>query len=147
MSSPKIAMSSKRPVPRPTDWDEGYWNAAKEHRLVVQCCSACARVRSLPRIMCPHCHAFEFHWVEASGHAKLYSWTTLWRTFHPAYSNHPMTVVLVELDDHPQVHLASQIDMKGHAESDLRIDMPVSVIFTPIGDGVVLPEFRVREWE
>lgn len=139
-----ITGSAARPLPTPFEWDEGFWSAAQQHRLVVQACSKCNAVRSFPRVMCPVCRCMESHWIDASGKAKLYSWSTLFRSFHPAFTRLPITVAVVELDDFPQVHLVTTLlQEEGKSEADLRIGLPVQVTFTEAAEGFILPQFRL----
>jgi uncharacterized OB-fold protein len=139
-----------RPLPIPMDWDRGYWQAAAEPRLVVQACGSCGEVRSLPRLMCPTCGSFEFDWPQASGLGTIYSWTVLRRSFHPSFVAMPMFMAVVELDDHPMVHVVSNlVDHEGQlldpatAAGQIVIGAPVEVAFQDLGE-ITLPQFRLR---
>ena len=135
------------PLPTPFDWDAGYWRAASDGRLVVQCCASCRVVRNFPCLMCPHCGALEAEWLPASGRGRIYSWSTLHKAFHRAFSELPLTIAIVELDDFPAVHLVTHIDMDGRSEEDLAIDLPVAVYFSRAANDVALPCFRVTSWD
>lgn len=142
----KNAASVERLLPTPSEWDIGFWEAARQHRLVVQYCTNCKTVRSLPRLMCPVCRSFSFDWLQASGKGRLYSWSTLYRAFHPAYADIPRTIAIVELEDHPCAHLVSTLHMpEGVTEEQLRIGQAVEVFFTDLTDEISLPEFRLTE--
>jgi uncharacterized OB-fold protein len=138
-----IAGAAERPLPVPNEWDRGFWDAAKKQELVVQCCGRCKKVRSFPRLMCPSCRSLEFEWLRASGKGRLYSWNTLYQSFHPAFVEFPLTVGIIELEDYPDVHLVGGLQMDGLTEDDLHIDQPVEVVFHKISKDVMLPEFRV----
>lgn len=133
-----------RPLPVPNEWDRGYWDAAREGRLVVQYCAKCDKVHGLPRLMCPTCRGMDMGWRNASGKGKIHSWSTLYRAFHPAFADLPRTVAVIELDDYPQVHLTTTLHLPdGMQESDLAIGQAVEVTFTPASAEITLPEFRL----
>lgn len=139
-----------RPVPTPTDWDRGYWEAAAQESLVVQSCTACGLVRSFPRLLCPDCASFDFEWIAAKGTGTLYSWSVLRRSFHPGFVDLPLIVAIVELDDHPTVHLvtnlvdvpAKVIEDIAECERFLPLGAAVEVTFERLAD-VTLPQFRL----
>jgi hypothetical protein len=146
-----------RSLPTPTEWDKEYWDGARDGKLLIQICSDCKNVTGLPKVMCPHCSSFNIEWIEASGAATIYSWTVLRRSFHPRFDDVPFIIAIVELTDHPEVHLASNIcnptadelssqstDVK--AQSRLHIGAPVKVTFHEFG-GMTLPLFEFVDEE
>lgn len=141
MSAPETGRNLP-PLPTPFDWDRGFWEAAHEHRLVVQRCGDCKLVRNFPRIMCPSCRSLSFEWIEASGRGTIYSWSTLHKAFHPAFTDLPITILIVELDDHPQVHLVGQL-VGDVPETGPQIGQPVTVVYRDITDEITLPGFRL----
>jgi len=89
-----------KPTPHPTELSRPYWAAAAEGRLVLQCCTACGRVRHYPRVLCDACYSDAAHWKPASGRGKLHSWTVAHHAFHPAFAAElPYTLVTVDLED------------------------------------------------
>ncbi|WP_109793446.1 Zn-ribbon domain-containing OB-fold protein [Minwuia thermotolerans] len=133
------------PLPTPFEWDQGFWDAAKAHKLVVQRCSDCKKVRHFPRLMCPDCRSMEFEWVETIGRGRIYAWSTLYKAFHPGFTDLPMTVLIVALDDYPQVHLVGRLMNENVTEADLAVDKPVEVVFNDVTQEITLPEFRLVE--
>jgi uncharacterized OB-fold protein len=94
--------------------------------------------------MCPNCYSLDFGWLNVSGKGSIYSWSTLYRPFHPAFASLPRTTVIVELEDFPEAHLVSELRMhEGMTEADLRIGLPVEVVFVDANDEIALPEFRL----
>ena len=63
----------------------GFFQAAKEHRLVVKGCDGCGAVLHLPRAYCYHCGSWDTSWHDVEGGGTLYAWTVVERPFHPAY--------------------------------------------------------------
>jgi uncharacterized protein len=130
-----------RPVPLPTDWDLGYWQAAGEGRLVVQRCRACDTVRGLPRPICPKCASFAFEWVPTNGAGTIYSFTILRRQFHKLFSDLPLVTCLVALEEYPRIHLVTDLG-PDIDPARVAIGNPVTVEFVRHG-GIVLPRFRL----
>ena len=139
-----------RPLPTPADWDRGYWEAAARGSLVVQTCAGCGLVRNFPRLLCPDCASFDFEWVPAKGTGTLYSWSVLRRSFHPGFVDLPLIIAIVELDDHPTVHLVTNLvdladgvlDDPEECQRVLELDAPVEVTFERLAT-ITLPQFRL----
>jgi uncharacterized OB-fold protein len=127
-----------RPTPQPDPATAPYWNAAREHRLVLPRCDACNQVHFYPRALCPHCGGNAFAWVAAAGQGTVYSFTTIRRAPSPAFEPHvPYVVAIVELDEGP--HLMTNI-VKCDADK-VRIGDRVSVDFLDVDD-TTLPVFH-----
>ena len=45
----------ERPLPTPTRESQPYWDGLRAHKLMLQHCAACGKVRHYPRPVCPHC--------------------------------------------------------------------------------------------
>ena len=89
-----------KPSPQPNELSRPYWEAAAAGRLVLQCCTACGKVRHYPRVLCDACYSDAAHWKPASGRGTLHSWTVAHHAFHPAFAAElPYTLVTVDLED------------------------------------------------
>ena len=88
------------PRPRPAlNLDNAFWfEAALEHRLVIQRCAACEALRHPPGPMCPACQSFDWDAVAASGRGTLYSCVVAHHPPHPAFEL-PYLVAVVELEE------------------------------------------------
>ena len=95
---PEVEPRPQRPRPALNLDNEFWFEAAKEHRLVVQRCAACGTLRHPPGPECPQCQSFEWDTVEASGRGTLYSWVVAHHPRHPAF-DYPLLVALVELEE------------------------------------------------
>lgn len=115
----------------------GFFDAAKEGRLVFRCCPACDRASHPPTPHCPHCGASEMVWKESAGRGTVYNWTIVHQQFHPGFQT-PYTVAMVTLDDAPEVRLAACLD----GIADLAVGQPMEVWFDARSDGVTLPQWR-----
>jgi hypothetical protein len=86
--------------------------------------------------MCPNCHSLDIEVVELSGKGVLYSYALLHHPQHPAFT-YPVMAALVELEE--GVRLVSdlvEIDPK-----EVRIGMPLEVLYTPTASGALIPVF------
>lgn len=130
--------AAKKPVPRPSPESVPYWQAAREHRLVIQHCDACGRFWFPPSQSCPHCLASNFTWTPASGRGKVFSFVTYHRVYHPAFAKEvPYVVALVELDEGPRL----LTNIVGVPPEQVVCDMPVQVTFEDYDEGASVPKF------
>jgi uncharacterized OB-fold protein len=128
---------STRLPPTVTPDTRFFWDAAKEHRLLIQRCAGCATLRHPPRPMCPRCNSLEWDTVTASGRGTLYSFVM---PQHPQYPwfEYPYVVALVELEEGTRL----VTNIVGASPEDLSIGMPLELCFEEFDDGLVLPQFR-----
>ena len=127
-----------KPVPVPDEWSQGYWEAARDGRLVVQRCDDCGHAQYPPEVICAKCQSANLGYADASGQATMYSFGVFPRSLMPVFEA-PYAVALVDLDDHPGVRMMTNIvdaDL-----STLEIGMPLEVVFEPRGAWQV-PQFR-----
>lgn len=131
-----------RPVPATNDPDTaGFFAAAAREELAICACAACGHVLHPPRAYCPQCGRWDTAWRTVSGTGRLYSWTTVEHQAHRSFPV-PYTIVLVELDDAPEVRLVGYLP--GRAELDA--GMPMRVWFEPIDeDGARLPRWAPED--
>jgi hypothetical protein len=138
------ASIDRRPRPAPDDVTRFYWDAAAEHRLVLQRCRSCAKFQFPPEICCVHCQAEDFEPMEVSGRGVIYSYSVVDRPLHAGFVDAvPYVVVFVELDDQPELRILTNLVDVPEGIS-LSCGMPVEVVFED-RDGVTLPQFRLRE--
>jgi len=130
-----------RMIPNTQDHDTaGFFAAAAEGRLVYRACGDCGRGLHPPTAHCPFCGGWNTGWRDAQGTGTLHSWTTVHQSVHPAYTA-PYTLVLVALDDTPDVRLIGRID----GEPELEAGMKMHVWFETLETGETLPQWRPAE--
>jgi len=131
-------MGVKPLLPYDTDRETaGFFEAAAEDRLVFRACNDCDHALHPPSAHCPYCGGWNTDWRQAKGTGKLHTWTTVTHQIHPGFPT-PYTVVVVELDDAPEVRLLGHLD----GAPDLEAGMPMQVWFDHIEDGPTLPQWR-----
>lgn len=129
---------ARKPLPSPAPESVPYWEAARQHRLTLQRCNACARFWFPPSQACPHCMAADFEWTAVSGHGKVYSFVTFHRVYHPAFAGEvPYVVALVELEEGPRL-LTNIVGVRPDA---VTCEMPVKVVFDDVAETVSVPKF------
>jgi uncharacterized OB-fold protein len=140
---PVEATPEPEPEPRPLrprpalNRDNRFWfEAAREHRLVVQRCAACSTLRHPPGPQCPACQSFDWDVLEASGRGTLYSWVVAHHPRHPAF-DYPLVVALVELEEGTRL----TTNLTGVMPDELEVGMPLVVSWLDADDELTLPLF------
>lgn len=129
-----------KPLPEPSIDSQPFWDGLKERRLLLQKCSDCGVVRHYPRPMCGQCHSMECAWIEASGKGTVYSWTETYHPFHFGFKAEvPYILVTVTLDEGVRIQ-TKLLDAK---VEDLKLDLPVEIVFAQETPDLVLPYFRL----
>ena len=125
------------PVPVPTPVTQPFWDATKEHRLLLQRCAK-GHVFYYARTHCPECLSNDVTWVEASGRGKLYSYTVARRPQAPEFAEDvPYIIAAITLEEGPRM-----TSLLVEADPDnVRIDGPVEVAWDDL-DELAMPYFR-----
>ncbi|ORB65552.1 Zn-ribbon domain-containing OB-fold protein [Mycolicibacterium tusciae] len=131
-----------RPLPAPDDVSGFFWNAAAEHRLVLQRCASCSNLQYPPEVCCQRCQAEEFEPAEMTGRGVIYSYAVVDRPLHAGFVDAlPYVVALVELAEQPGLRiLTNLVDVPEGTE--VRCGMPVEVTYEDRGS-ITLPQFRL----
>lgn len=120
---------------------EPFWAAAKEHRLTACECANCGQFRMPPTAYCPECLSSEKTWPTLPGTATVFSYAICNK--NPANGEDYIYVpIVVDIDGAPGARLNANVT--GCNAEDVQIGMSVTVEWTPIADGWVLPNFRAR---
>lgn len=134
-------MLAERPLPRPDDATEPYWQGCREGELRMQRCQPCGHMRFPPRPMCPRCQSFDAGWVAVSGRGRVYSWVVCHPPLLPAFQERaPLVVLLVELDESPDLRIVG--NLLGDESGPIEIGMPVEVVFEEVTSEVTLPQWQ-----
>ena len=116
---------------------EFFWNGLREHRLLIQRCASCGRLRNPPRPMCPACNALAWDTIESSGRGTVYSYVM---PHHPRFPflEYPYIVALVALAEGERL-VSNLCDI---APQDVKVGMRVEVCYRHFDNGLVLHQFR-----
>jgi len=140
MASESQPKAVPKPALPPTEITRFFWDAAREHRLVIQRCAGCSYYVHWPQVSCPKCGSDELRPADVSGKGEVYSFSIVHHVFHPSFAGDvPYSLAIVELAEQPGLRLLTNIvDCPNEA---LYIGMPVEVTFED-RDGYTLPQFR-----
>ena len=127
-------------VPSPTPDTQPYWTGLREHRLCLQACADCGKVRHYPRPVCDACYSMNATWIEASGRGTVHSWTITHYAFHPGFKG-DLPYILVTVDLAEGVRMNAQI--RGIGPDELRVGLPVKVGYDAVTDDLTLPVFEL----
>lgn len=118
---------------------EPFWEAAKAHRLTACQCGDCGHFRMPPSPYCPECSSTAVNWPTLPGTATVFSYVVCNK--NPATgADYIYVPVVVDLDGAPGARLNANVT--GINAEDVAIGLKVTVEWTPIQDGWVLPNFR-----
>lgn len=128
-----------KPMPIPTKWSQPFWDAARQHRLVLRKCSACGYIDHPPYLYCTNCHADEHEWIEASGKAVLATYAiNIFGVPFPFWVDLPYVVALVDLPEGPRM-ISNIVD----CEHDQLVNgMELEVVFDDVTDEITMPKWR-----
>jgi len=135
-----MATTYTGPIPKPTPETRPFWEAAKQHKLMIQRCGDCGRHYFYPRPLCPHCFSRNVAWVQASGQGRLHTYVINHRLPRNFPATGPVVIGIVELDEGARI--MSNIIGVDPDPAQLPCDLRVEVVFDDITDDVTLPKFR-----
>jgi uncharacterized OB-fold protein len=127
-----------KPIPDITPEMRPFYEAAKRRELVVQRCRACGTARFPAREICSACLSSDSEWTKASGRGEVFSFNVMHQIYHPGFATEvPYAVVVVKLAEGPKMNS----NLVGVAPADIRVGMPLQVVFEDVSDEVTLPKF------
>ncbi|MEN6616880.1 MAG: Zn-ribbon domain-containing OB-fold protein, partial [Syntrophorhabdus sp.] len=127
----------KKPLPYINSETKAYWDGAKAHEFLLRKCRACGQYHFYPRDFCPSCFSFDVEWVKSSGRGTVYSVTICHVPAAGFKDVAPYNLVLVELEEGPRM----MSNIVGCPNDDIKIGMPVEVVFDDVTPEVTLPKF------
>ena len=96
----KMEFDMTKPVPVTQPWSEKFWEGTKQGKLLIQVCNDCKSKIFYPRKFCPECWSGNLGWIEASGKAKIYTFSTAYGMVEPKFMDElPYTIAYVDLDE------------------------------------------------
>jgi len=128
-----------RPLPDPTSATQPFWDAARQHRLVIQRSKKTGHYVFYPRNVSPFGAGDELEWVEVSGRGTVYSYTVARRPTAPQWADEgPYVIAIVELAEGPHL-TANVVDCP---PDDVKIGMPVVATYQDVTPDVTPVQFR-----
>lgn len=129
-------------LPNPDPDTQPWWDAVREHRLVIQACGDCATLRHPPSAVCPECGSEKRDWQQMSGRGTIYSFVVVHKPTLPQWkSRAPYNVLMVALDDAPHIRLYG--DLVGEGDTAPVIGASVEAIFDDVSADDTLIRWRL----
>ena len=115
-----------------------WWQAAAEHRLVVQRCTSCGHTR-MPAPLCGECRSQNAEWQPVSGRGEVYTYTVVHRPI-AAGQPLPTVVAVIALEGAGGVRMISNV--VGVDPAAMQIGLPVEVVWEDMSADLAIPRFR-----
>ena len=139
-------------LPQPDRITEGYWDALREHRLVLQRCGGCETFQHPPDRTCRFCPGEDMTWEEVSGKGTLYTYVIVTQGILGPWRGHdPYNVIQVlpdEVDpDTVSIHNNATYNVVyGNAvevaNEDLKVGMAMEAVFDDVTEYVTILRWR-----
>jgi uncharacterized OB-fold protein len=129
-----------RPLPKPNVYMDTapFWDAAKEHRLVIQKCPRTGQFQFFPRPGSVFSGRRDTEWTEVSGNGTLYSWT-LTRSAWPGHEDRvPYICAYVDLAEGVRI----LCNLFNADPETVQIGMPVKLMWEELPNGQPYPAFE-----
>jgi hypothetical protein len=127
----------QRPRPGISHDTRFFWEGFGQGELRIQRCEACGALRHPPVVRCPDCGSYALGFRVASGRGHVYSFVEVHHPQVPAF-DYPLPVALVELEEGTRLIA----NLSCVEPDEVRIGMPVEVVFEKTDPELTLPFFR-----
>ena len=110
---------------------------------MMQRCSECGWYNYPPNVICTSCLADppKFEWAAVSGTGRVKTWTVMRDSFLPGFDDDvPYVVADVELAKQAVLRMVARL--VGIDEHQVRLGLPVEVVFDDVADGLAVPQFK-----
>jgi uncharacterized OB-fold protein len=131
-----------KPLPVPDVDSQQFWDSCKAHQLSAQRCAICKKFRWPPQAFCPDCYSWKFDWTKLSETGTVASFVVVHYVSIPAYQEDvPYVVAHITLDNTDN-HITIISNVIGCPWEQVRVGMPVRVVFDDVTPEITLPKFR-----
>ena len=123
-----------RPAPKPNAYMDTrpFWDAAKQHKLVIQFCLETSKPQFVPRPVSLQTGKRNLEWRQVSGRGTVYSFTNTFSAWPGHEARVPYLVALVELEEGARI-LGNLYNVK---PEEVHIGMPVQVCWEKLADDI-----------
>ncbi len=132
----------RKPLPAIDPDSRPFWEGCARHELRAQRCSTCGSFRWPPQRVCPECYSWEAEWVPLAGTGSVTTFVVVHYVSVPAFEEDvPYVVAHIGMDGTDgRVQVLSNVI--GCPWEEVRVGMPVRVVFEDVTPEVTLPKFR-----
>ena len=129
-----------RPLPRPNIYLDTmpFWEAAKQHKLLLQYDTVVGKFQWFPRPVSIYSGRRTLEWREASGKGTLYSWT-LSNVAWPGHAERvPYMCAFINLEENVRM----MTNLYNYEGTELKAGLPVRLIWETLSDDFEYPAFE-----
>ncbi len=133
---------AKRPfrvLPLVTAENEHYWKGGARRELCFLRCGECRTYVHPPSPVCPECLSKQLAPAAVSGRARLLTWTVNHHPWIPGFEP-PYLIAIVEVEEQRGLRITT--NLVNCSPEELRMDLPVRVLFEERDDGIFIPLFE-----
>ena len=132
----------RKPLPVLDVWNKPFWEACRQHRLVMQRDRRTGRFFYPPAPVSPDGASPDWDWAELSGLGTVQSWVVFHQKYYAGFADElPYSVVLVRLDEGPLL----MSNLVGVPNDALRIGQRVRVAYRDVDERISIPVFEPVE--
>lgn len=128
-----------RMPPLLTGLNREFWTSGADGTLKIMRCADCRRFLHPPTPACRYCRGRNTAYEPVSGRGAVASYTINHQRWSPTATTEPYIIGLVQLEEQDDLRLITNI--VNCPIEDVRVDLPVRVLFRPLDD-VTLPLFE-----
>ena len=128
-----------RVLPQVTAENEHYWKGGARGELCFLRCGECRTYVHPPSPVCPECLSKQLAPAAVSGRARLLTWTVNHHPWIPGFEP-PYLIAIVEIEEQRGLRITT--NLVNCTPEELRMDLPVRVLFEERDEGVFLPLFE-----
>ena len=139
MTTTTTTKSWTRSLPSVSPETRPFWDACREHRLVIQRCRNCGKYQTYYRAFCCHCWSRDVDDETVDGTGIVWAYTVAYQNKTPGWEDFvPYVLAAVELKE--GVKLMTNI--LNVPPEEVRIGMPVKVTFVDATGEISIPYFE-----
>ena len=129
---------AKRPLPQPTETTRPFWNAANEHKLMLQYDPDARCYQFYPRMTSVKTGKRNLEWRQASGKGTVFSYTDTYVPVAGFEDIAPYALVMIDLDEGVRI-LAN---FKNYRPEHMKIGQRVRVCWEKASDDITMFAFE-----
>jgi uncharacterized OB-fold protein len=126
----------------PDAYTKIFWDAAKEHRLVIPECNQCGTFTMPPTGFCQECTSQDLKYTQVPGTGEIYTFTVARHAVIPMLQAVvPYVIAVITMDGAPGARLVG--NMIDCDIEKLNIGDKVQVVFDDVNPEVTIPRFTL----